>query len=157
MIPEIEPIVRDLEENRRLMAEVLERLSQKGVNRVPREGQYSPRQTLAHLAGAERGMTRLMQLMASGEKPRLKPEYDNDYYNLRQQEKRAKLSVEDISAELVAARRDLLAFMERLKPEDLVKVGEHPTLGDTNVLEVLKQLQSHERAHIEEMGLSADD
>jgi hypothetical protein len=156
MLAELEPLVRALEDNRRMMAQVLDQLRDEEKDRAPREGEYSVRQVLAHLAGAERGMTRLMRLMAAGEKPRLKPDYDNDYYNAHQQEKRAKMSVVDLSAELEEARGDLLGFMETLKPEDLRKVGEHPTVGDTNVLAVLKTLQAHERAHIEETSAWAD-
>jgi hypothetical protein len=157
MLAEINSLAEELSDNRRLMAQVLDRLREEEKDRQPREGEYSPRQVLAHLAGAERGMTRLMQLMAAGEKPRLKPDYDNDYYNLRQQEKRAKMSVADLAKELEVARRDLLAFMETLKPEDLEKVGGHPTASETNVLGVLKILQTHERDHIEEMSSWADE
>ncbi len=117
--------------------------------RSPREGEYSGRQVLAHLAGAERGMTRLMQQMAAGRNPRLKADYDNDYYNARQQEKRAGMSIAALRAELEQSRRELLAFMESLRPADLAQRGEHPLLGDASLLEVLQTLQSHERSHIE--------
>jgi uncharacterized protein YhaN len=157
MLIEIEPLVGELAENRRRMAEVLSRLREDEMDRAPRKGEYSPRQVLAHLAGAERGMTRLLHLMAAGDMPKLRPDYDNDLYNARQQEKRAKMSVGDLKAELEDARRDLLALMESLKPGDLGKGGEHPTLHETNVLGVLKQLQAHERAHVQEMSAWASE
>lgn len=102
-------------------------------------------------------MTRLVLLMVAGEEPRLKADYDNDYYNARQQEKRANMSVAELRAELEKTRSDLLEFIESLEAEDLGKVGEHPIIGKTNVLGVLKQLQTHERDHIVEMGASVDE
>jgi uncharacterized damage-inducible protein DinB len=156
MLLELEPLAQELEENRRLMDQILGHLRAEEMDRSPREGEYSPRQVLAHLAGAERGMTRLIQLMAAGEKPQLKPDYNNDYYNARQQEKRAKMGAAALRAELEETRRALLAVMESLKAEDLGKLGEHPTIGEASVLEVLKTLQTHERDHIVEMSVWAD-
>lgn len=156
MVPDIEPIAGELQENRRLLRRILARLREEELEKQPSERDYSPRQVLAHLAGAERGMTRLMKLMAAGEKPRLKPDYDNDYYNLRQQEKRAKMNAAEILAELEGARSELIDFIENMKEEDLAKSGEHPTLGDTDLLGVLNRLKDHEREHVEEMGAWAD-
>lgn len=156
MLPELEPVAWKLGENRRLLDQVLGRLNQEEVDSPPGEGIYSPRQVLAHLAGAERGMTRLMQSMAAGENPQLKPDYDNDYYNARQQQKRASMSFADLRSELGETRQALLAFMETLKAEDLQKEGEHPTVGQSTVLGVLTTHQTHEWDHIMEMGAWAD-
>ncbi|MGE5139866.1 MAG: DinB family protein, partial [Rudaea sp.] len=87
--------------------------------------------------------------MVTGENPRLKPDYNNDYYNARQQEKRANLTVDQLRAELIETRADLLSFMESLRERDLLKQGQHPVAGDTTVIGVLRILQEHERGHIE--------
>lgn len=156
MLPELEPIDRGLEEDRRAMDLVLSRFGEDEKNASPRAGDYSPREILAHLAGAERGMTRLMQLMVKGEKPRLKPDYDNDYYNARQQEKRANMGVPELRAELEETRTNLAAFMRSLTLDDLTKTGQHPTADETTVLGVLLTLEKHERDHIAEMSAWAD-
>lgn len=157
MLPELQPLVQELAENRRILDANLGRLRAEEMNLSPREGEYSPRQVLAHLAGAERGMTRLMALMAKGEHPRLKPDYNNDYYNLRQQEKRAQMSVPQLRAELEETRADLLALMESLRAQDLDEQGEHPAVGETSVLGVLRTLQAHERDHIVAMSAWVDE
>ncbi|MGE5139050.1 MAG: DinB family protein [Rudaea sp.] len=150
MLPELEPIVGGLAENRVLLAEVFGPLSEEELNSKPRPGAYSGRETLAHLAGAERGMTQLARRMAAGENPRLKEGYNNDYYNARQQEKRAGLTSDQLVAELDEARRELLSFMGSLGPGDLAKPGQHPVTGDTDVLGVLQIIRTHERDHIKE-------
>jgi hypothetical protein len=157
MLPELEPLVMELVENRRLMDDFFFQLRDEQAERAPREGEYSPRQVLAHLAGAERGMTRLMLLMAAGETPRLKPDYDNDYYNARQQEKRARMTTAEVRAELEETRRELLAFMEGLKPVDLDQVGEHPTAGESSVRGVLEIILKHERDHVLEMIANSNE
>ncbi|MGB8646243.1 MAG: DinB family protein [Anaerolineae bacterium] len=151
MLAELEPLCVELSRNREYLDRVVGQLTEQELAKPPREGEYSGRQTLAHLAGAERGMTALMRRMASGEQPRLKADYNNDYYNARQQEKRANMTVAQLQAELDESRKDLLAFIETLRPEDLDKQGDHPLYRDTNVRQVLQILQKHERDHAQEM------
>ncbi len=122
------------------------------MKRAPQEGEYSGREVIAHLAGANRGMTRLMQQMAAGANPRLKPDYNNEYYNARQQEKRAGMRVPELLTELDETHRDLLAFMETLRPENLEQRGQHPVVGDATVLQVLETLSAHEQSHIKAWG-----
>ncbi len=135
-----------------MLDEYVTPLSDEELNRAPAVGEYSGREVIAHLAGANRGMTRLMQQMAAGQSPKLKSDYNNDYYNARQQEKRAGMSVPGLLAELDETHRDLLAFMETLRTEDLEQRGQHPIVGDATVLQVLETLSGHERSHIETWG-----
>jgi uncharacterized damage-inducible protein DinB len=157
MLPELEPIADDLRRNREALWTTVDALSDAEMKLEPGAGQYAGRQVLAHLAGAERGMTRLMEQMAAGAQPKLRPDYNNDYFNARQQEKRAQMSVAELRAELEGTRRDLLAFMERLRPEDLSKGGEHPIDGVSTVLGVLQILRTHERDHVVEFGAFAGE
>ncbi len=127
-------------------------MNEEDMKRAPKEGEYSGREVIAHLAGANRGMTRLMQQMASGATPRLKSDYNNDYYNARQQEKRAGMNIPELVSELDETHRDLLAFMETLRTADLEQRGQHPVVGDATVLQVLETLSAHEQSHIESWG-----
>ncbi len=151
MLPSLDPVAASLAENRRLLDGLVNSLSDAEMNRPPREGEYSGRQVIAHLAGADRGMTRLVQDMAADKSPRPSPDYDNDYYNARQQQKRAGRSVQELCAELDESHRELLALMETLKPEDLEKQGEHPIAGQATLFEVLEILAAHERGHIDDL------
>lgn len=152
MLPELETLAHELERNRHDLIALVKQLDDEELKRVPRAGQYAGRELLAHLAGAERGMTRLMQNMAAGLNPRLKSDYNNDYYNARQIEKRAHMTVAALGVELTETRRELLTFMEALKPEDLDKHGEHPIVGAATVCQVLETLRQHEQTHIEEFA-----
>ncbi len=151
MLPELESIARELDQNLRDINEFVSALGGDELERAPGGGHYSARQTLAHLAGADRGMTALMKQMVAGANPRLKPGYNNDYFNARQQEKRAGMNVDELRAELDAAHRDLNDFIGTLRVEDLDKRGEHPRIGDSSVLQVMNMLRQHEQEHLEEL------
>ncbi len=152
MLSQLETLAQHLDRNRFLLDGYVKPLHEDELNRAPQEGEYSGRQVIAHLAGANRGMTRLMQQMVAGANPRLKANYDNDYYNSRQQEKRAGMSVPELLREFDETHRDLATFMESLREEDLAQRGEHPLVGDATVLQVLETLSAHERTHIQEWG-----
>ncbi len=151
MLTELEPLARDLKRNRELLDQVVDGLTEEQMMQPMREGEYSGKQTLAHLAGAERGMTTLVRRMVAGEQPRLKSDFDLDSYNARHQEKREGMTITQLRTELAGTRQDLLAFMETLKPEDLEKHGDHPRLKDATVRQVLEIIATHELEHTQEL------
>ncbi len=151
MLAELEPIARDMENNRELLDKVVDSLTKEQMLQPVREGEYSGKQILAHLAGAERGMTTLMRRMVAGEQPRLKSDFDLDLYNSRHQEKREGMTIEQLRTELAGTRQDLLSFMETLTPQDLDKHGDHPRLKDATVRQVLEIIASHELEHTQEL------
>lgn len=151
MIEPLVPVAERLKQAREALLAQARRVTEAEWNR-PRSTDFSAREILTHLAGAERGMTRLAQRMAAGENPRLAPTYNNDFYNARQLEKRQGQSPAQLQAELAESRRDLLAFMETLTEADLRKRGEHPVVGDTDVLGLLNVIATHEFDHGKELG-----
>lgn len=151
MLPELEASALQLALNRESFGEYFARADDAEVNRPQGGENYSPRQTLAHLAGAMRGMTRTLELMAEGANPKLKPDFDLNYYNARQQEKRANMSVSELLDEWDEARGKFLALLDRLEPGDLDNPGEHPILNDTNARGLIRQVVEHEADHIHEI------
>ncbi len=144
MIKELDALAARLNNERAALMQTLSALTEEQAERIILSSGWSVKDTVAHLAGAERGMLRMMQRMASGENPRLSPEYNNDEYNRRQVAKRKEKSLEEIRSELHASRAELMMFMEGLAPEKLPLPGEHPLLGDTHVIDVLQVIGSHE-------------
>ncbi len=151
MLAELEPVARDLEKNRELLDQTVDGLTEAQMNVPVSEEHYSGKQILAHLAGAERGMTALMRRMVAGEQPRLKSDFDINYYNARHQEKRAGMTIAQLRTELAGARQDLLSFMETLTPPDLEKRGDHPLYKDATVRQVLEIVPAHELEHTQEL------
>lgn len=151
MLERLEPLLERMRVERPALLALVGRLTESEAARSRPGDNYSARATLAHLAGAERGMTRLGQRMAAGENPRLAPNYDNNFYNARQQDKRKDMTVAQLEAELAESRRELLIFMESLTDETLARRGEHPVAGDVSVWYLLRVIVDHEREHTVEL------
>lgn len=152
MIPRVQSLVERMQRERPLLlAAVREVADEQATLERPGEN-YSVREILAHLAGAERGMTRMAQLAAADKNPRLPQGYVNDEYNARQQEKRKDKSVSELISELSESRQQLLAFMETVREEDLAKPAEHPIIGNTDVWGVLNILIEHEQEHAQQLS-----
>jgi hypothetical protein len=152
MISKLQPLVEQMQRERpQLFATVRAVTDEQADLKRPGEN-YSVREILAHLAGAERGMTRMAQNAAADKNPRLPEGYVNDEYNARQQAKRKDKSVSELVAELTESRQQLFAFMETLRDEDLDKPAEHPIVGDTDVWGVLNVLVEHEQEHTLQLG-----
>ncbi|HZQ08361.1 MAG TPA: DinB family protein [Anaerolineae bacterium] len=148
MLAELESRVRELERNRQTFTAFLETLHDEQWNEPIGEEQYTARQTLAHLAGAAKSMTRMGQNWVAGNENYLRPDFDLNYFNARQQQKRAQLSTAELLEEWHAAHHDLIAFMETVREEDLDKRGEHPTVKHTTLRNLFVVITTHEADHI---------
>ncbi len=152
MLKELGPIAAKLNEARMMLTRTLDQLTEEQVTQLMINPEWSVKDAIAHLIGAERGMTRMAQRFASGENPQLPDDYNNDVYNARQVAKRKAMSLVQVRAELETSRAELLVFMESLTADKLTLPGEHPLLGDTTVNAVLNVIASHEASHGNEIS-----
>lgn len=152
MLRELEPIANKLKEERALLWRTLGTLTEEQAAQTMVIPEWSVKDVLAHLAGAERGMLRMAQRMAAGENLRLPVGYSLDDYNARQVAKRKDKAFAEIRAELDASRTELLLFMEGLTANQLALPGEHPILGDTTVQGILDIIAVHGAAHGKEIA-----
>lgn len=151
MIKELEPIADKLIEERGIFMRMLDALTDAVAMKVMVTPEWSVKDALAHLAGAERGMLGIAKRMMKGEDPQLAPGYDNDEYNARQVAKRKSLSLAELRAELEATRAELMALLESITSKQLELRGQHPLEGEVSLKELLVILYSHETTHCNEM------
>lgn len=151
MLQELESTKAKMEETRATLALVLDRISETQATELI-VGGWSIKDTIAHLASAERGMTRLAQRFAAGENPKLPADYNNDVYNARQIEKRRALSFAQARAELDTAQTDLYALMESITLPQLEMRGEHPIWGFVTLKELLEIIVRHTSQHGKEIS-----
>ena len=148
MLDELEPRMRELERNRKTFVTFLESLEEARWSiPVGTEG-YSAWQTLAHMAGAAKSMTRMAQNWIAQKENRLRPDFDLDFFNARQQEKRARMSKKELLEEWQTAHQGLIDFMETVRAEDLDQRGEQPTAQDTTLRDLFLIITTHEADHI---------
>lgn len=153
MLKELEPIVAILNEERGILNRTLDGISEQEAAEVHVTPDWTLKDAVAHLVGAERGMTRIARGTARGENPQLPEGYDNDVYNARQVAKRKDQTLAQVRTELDASRAELMALLESIAPEQLALCGEHPLSGDVSLSDLLVIIYSHERTHANEISL----
>lgn len=153
MLKELEPIVAILNEERGILNRTLDGISEQEAAEVHVTSDWTLKDAVAHLVGAERGMTRIARGTARGENPQLPEGYDNDVYNARQVAKRKDQTLAQVRTELDASRAELMALLESIAPEQLALCGEHPLSGDVSLSDLLVIIYSHERTHANEISL----
>ncbi|MBI4789084.1 MAG: DinB family protein [Chloroflexi bacterium] len=152
MLKELEPITNKLNEERGILNRALDKMTEAEAAQVMVTPEWTIKDELAHLAGAERGMTRIARGMGKGENPHLPEGYNNDEYNARQVAKRKDKSLAELREELNTTRAELVALLESVTPEQLALRGEHPLYGDIALKDLLVVIYSHESTHSNEIA-----
>jgi hypothetical protein len=151
MLDELALRTRELERNRQVFRAFLAELDETAWNTPVGTENYSPRQTVAHLAGACKSMTRMGQNWIAVKDTQLRTDFDLNFFNARQQEKRAQMSNAALVEEWINAQKDLIALMETVRPEDLDKRGDHPLERNTTVRRLFEIATTHEADHIRQV------
>ena len=84
-----------------------------------------------------------------------RPDFDLDFWNRRQVEKRAGKSPSDLLAELESSRAAILKLLTDLPEPTLDLPVRHPAYGDMTVEDVFRILGFHERLHADEIRATA--
>ena len=152
MLAELEPTVAKLNESRATLMGLLDQLAEMQAAQVMINPEWSVKDLVGHLVGAECGMTRMAQQFATGANPKLPTGYNNDVYNARQVEKRKALTYAQARAELESSRGNLLAVIDQLTAAQLDYQGEHPVRGNISLKELLNVIAWHESLHSKEIS-----
>lgn len=148
MLDELKPRADELHAHYETFTAFLSRLNDAQWNQAVGAEQYTARQTVAHFAGAAKSMTLMGKSWVAGKENTLRPDFDLAYFNARQQEKRAQMTNAELLAEWQDAQRGVIAFMETLTSDDLEKRGEHPSVGNVSLRELLRVITTHEADHM---------
>jgi len=151
MLSELEPRAEELREHQQTFTAFLRGLNETQLNERVVEQEYSPRQTVAHLVGAETSMVRMAKNWIAQQDNRIRPDFDLNYFNQRQQEKRAQQSLDELLEDWQNAQQRLIELMETLTAEDLVKRGDHPSAPDTTLGNLFLIITNHETNHIRQV------
>jgi uncharacterized protein (TIGR03083 family) len=152
MLKELESISNKLNEERVILARTLDSMTEEQARSIKVTPEWSIKDVLAHLAGAERGMLGIAQRTARGEDPKVREDYDNDYFNARQVAKRHELTMAQVRAELDGSRAELMQFLAGLTADQLALAGMHPLQGHITLKELLVVIYSHETTHTKEIA-----
>lgn len=151
MLTELEPRVRELRANQETFTRFLRGLDEMQLNQRGASEEYSARQTLAHLVGADTSMLRMAQNWIAGVHTRANPDFDLNFFNQRQQEKRAGQSLDELLQDWNAAQAKIVALMDTVTADDLEKRGDHPRAANTTLRNLFLIITTHETEHIRQV------
>ncbi len=152
MLKDLEPISDKLKEERGILNRALDNLTDERAEQIKVTPEWSIKDEIAHLAGAERGMLGMARNISQGKNPQLPEGYNNDTYNARQVAKRKAETLSQIRDELNASRGELIALLESVTPDQLALCGEHPLAGNVSLKDRLVIIYSHEMTHANEIS-----
>ncbi|HKF76753.1 MAG TPA: DinB family protein [Candidatus Dormibacteraeota bacterium] len=131
------------------MAVEVRALSPDLAGRPPRDGEWCATEVVGHVIEAERrGFADRITLMVERDEPLLET-WDQEAVTAARRD--AEREPEAMVSELLALREDGARMLERLGPLDLLRGGEHPTVGRLTVEEVMHEWVHHDRAHLRQV------
>jgi len=145
-----------LASSRQFLLSVVQAVSDEDWSRVAHTDSvgWTARDVLAHLAGAEPSLTAIITRAQAGGRFVPRPDFDLDFWNRRQVEKRAKKSPRDLLAEMESNRTATLKLLTDLPESALDLLVQHPSYGDMTVEDVFRIIGFHERLHADEIRLA---
>jgi len=152
MLKDLEPLASKLKEAHTVLERTLAPLSDEQAQAILVTPDWSVKDAVAHLAGANWGMFGIAQRAARGQDPKLPAGYDNDTFNARQVAKRKEQTLAQIRAELAATLNEMLAFLDGVAAEQIELQGEHPLYGQVKLKDLLVIIYSHETTHCNEIA-----
>jgi uncharacterized protein (TIGR03083 family) len=111
---------------------------------------WTVRNVLAHLVTAERAFVKLFEQIRQGG-PGASADFTIDRYNAAQQEKTQSLTPAELLDQFGAVRAEMSQWVAGLHAADLERIGRHPFLGETTLLEMIKMIYLHNHLHIRDV------
>ena len=112
---------------------------------------WTARDVLAHVVGAEPSMAAIINRAQAEGSYAPRPDFDLNYWNRRQVEKRREKSPADLLAELESNRAATLKLLTDVPEAALDLSVRHPAYGDMTVENVFRIIGFHERLHADEI------
>jgi hypothetical protein len=146
-----------LASSRRFLLSVIEAVRDEDWQRVAHDdkARWTARDVLAHVAGAEPSLFGIITRAQAVGHYVPRPDFDLDFWNRRQVEKRVGKSPADLLAELDSNRVATLKLLADLPESALDFPVRHPSYGDMTVEDVFRLIGFHERLHADEIRAGA--
>lgn len=107
---------------------------------------WTAKQVLAHFVAAEKGVTRLIVNILEGGSG-APEDFSLDEYNQRKVRELDIKTPDELLEEFSRARRDTVQIVQDLTSPDLERMGRHPFLGVTRLVDIIKMMYRHNQIH----------
>lgn len=132
------------------IADAVKQLSAEQLNRVPKEGEWSLHQALAHLrdTDAQAFLYRTARILKEQEPPAVLP-FDQDEYS--REHYSADEPIENIVREFRTARRKLVKLLRGTRDGDWKKYAVHPEYGNISLEYIALHAYNHTLEHLQQL------
>jgi uncharacterized protein (TIGR03083 family) len=146
-----------LASSRQFLMEIAQSVKAENWSRVAHTDSvgWTARDVLAHVTGAEPSLVGIITRAQAEGSYVPRPDFDLDFWNRRQVEKRADKSPADLLAEMATNRAATLKLLADLPEATLDMPVRHPSYGDMTVEDVFRLIGFHERLHAGEIRSTA--
>ena len=145
-----------LDSSRQFLLKAVEAVRDEDWSRVAHDDNvgWTARDVLAHVTGAEPSLAAIISRAQADGSYVPRPDFDLDFWNRRQVEKRSEKSPRDLLAELDRNRAATLNLLADLPEAALDLPVRHPTYGDMTVEDIFRIIGFHERLHADEIRVA---
>jgi hypothetical protein len=154
-VPQYDPknwLLKALRETAHAMEAIIWNVDEDVLDRAPVEDEWSPRELLVHMAESERRYVERLERMVTSDEPRIAA-FDADSIEAEQLEHR---DIFDAIDDFGAQRQRTVYLLWSLDDGDWHRKGIHPYLGPLTVLDVAREMNEHDLAHLWQLRRTCD-
>ncbi len=147
LVPEYDPkawLLKALRETAHAMESLVWNVDDGALDRRPEPDEWSCRELVAHMAHMERRYTDWLERMVRTADPRIEA-FDGDSPNPNANPEDDAF---DLMDEFSVVRQQTVYLLWSLDDDDWKRNGIHPYLGPRSVLEVTREMNEHDLAHL---------
>ena len=146
-------VAKWLDTSRQFLFKTVEAVRDEDWSRVAHSDHigWTVRDVLSHVTGAEPGLTAIVTRAQAEGSYVPRPDFDLDFFNRRQVEKRAEKTPADLLAEMESNRATTIKLLTDLPEAALDLPVRHPIYGDMTVEDIFRIIGFHERLHADEI------
>lgn len=146
-------LLKALRETSNAMESMLWNLDDDSLERRIDEDEWTCAELVRHVSEMERRYVQRLERMARMEEPRIDA-FDAD--SILAEEKPDRRSAYEMADEFAALRRQAVYLLWSLDDEDWDRRGVHPYLGPLTILQVAREMNEHDLAHLWQLRRTCD-
>jgi hypothetical protein len=138
-------LLKALRETAHAMESLLWNVDDDALDRCPEDGEWSCKQLVSHMCEMERRYIDRLERMVRMDEPQIDA-FDAD--SIEPQDPPGEQAVFDLMDEFSVQRRQAVYLLWSLDAEDWERRGIHPYLGPLTIMQVAREMNEHDLAHL---------
>ncbi|MET3681923.1 hypothetical protein ABID56_000002 [Alkalibacillus flavidus] len=151
-LEDVQAWMKDVDTYTIRLREMVDGLSEADLQKTYREGSYTVKQMVHHIADSQLNMYQRLKLALTDDNPKV-PAFDQDKWAVQPD---AALPVESSIKMLEGINERVVAVGANVSAEDLKRVFTHPDNGEISVATKLAKLSWHEEHHLAHIKLALE-